>query len=176
MNTMVRRRVIRAMARLTHIDPEVALSSKRHNPILDREIHIEEELINLKESLESLATASDSLRDYPKMYQYIAREKRAIMKHCFGLVVRMMHGWALPRPYTKDDIDFAVRRLIQLIVSEAQRAGKRLDEDVLDAFRPFLTVRQRLALRDFGLDLVMQATQLNRASALIGKLPLPRLK
>jgi hypothetical protein len=170
------RSVIRAIARLTHIDPVLAMRSKRHNPILDSEIHIEEELINLQESIESLVSAGDTIKEYPKVYSYISREKRAITKHCIGLVVRMLHGRALPRPYTKDDIDFALRRLVQLIVCEAERAGKRIDDDLMAVFRPFLTVRQRVALRDFGMDLFLQVTQVHRAQSMIGKIPQLRFK
>lgn len=60
-------KVLKAIARLTHIDPAAAIKSKRHNPILDAEIHIEEELINLQESLDSYYAAGDSLRQYPKV-------------------------------------------------------------------------------------------------------------
>lgn len=175
-NVTAGRSVVRAIARLTHIDPVAATRSKRHNPILDSEIHIEEELINLQESLDSLATAGDTLKEYPKVYSYISREKRAIMKHCLGLVIRMLHGRTLPRAYTKDDIDFAMKRLVQLIVLEAERAGKRIDEDLMAVFRPFLTVRQRVALRDFGMDLLIQAAQVRRAQNIISRLPQVRLK
>lgn len=171
MNTAATRSVIRAIARLTRIDPVVATRSKRHNPILDSEIHIEEELINLQESIDSLATAGDTIKEYPQVYSYISREKRAITKHCIGLVVRMMQGRTLPRPYTKDDIDYALRRLVQLIVSEAQTSGKPIDDSQMALFRPFLTVRQRVELRDWGMDLVVQATQMRRAGLLMSKLP-----
>ncbi len=171
MNKSARNATIRAIAKLTHIDLVSAIKSKRMSPILDSEIHIEEELINLKESLDSYYTAGETLRQYPRMYSHISREKRAILKHCIGLVVRMMHGRALPRPYSKQDVDYAVRRLVQLIVLEAQKAGRRIDDDVLAVLRPYLSVRQRLALRDFGMDLLMQVSQLQRAQSLLGRLP-----
>lgn len=170
MNNKATRSVIRAIARLTRIDPVVATRSKRHNPILDSEIHIEEELINLQESIDSLATAGDTLKEYPKVYAYVSREKRAITKHCIGLVVRMLHGRTLPRPYTRDDIEYALRRLVQLVVFEARRAGKRIDDDQMALFRPFLTVRQRVVLRDWGMDLVLEVTQVRRAGLLMAKL------
>ena len=163
---------LKAVAKITHIDLVAAIKSKRHNPILDSEIPIEEELINLKESLDSYYTAGDTLQQYPKIYSHISREKRAITKHCIGLLVRMMHGKQLPRPYSKQDVDFALRRLVQLVVEEARRAGKRIDDDIMEIFRPYLSVRQRVALRDFSMDLVMQSSQIQiqRAQTFVGKL------
>jgi hypothetical protein len=178
MNTSARSKAVRAMAKLTHIDLVSAIKSKRHNPIMDREILIEEELINLQESLDSYHSAGDNLRQYPKMYAHVSQEKRAILQHCIGLVVRMMHGRKFPRAYTKQDIDDSLRRLVQLVIDETRRAGKQIDTEIMDAVRPYLTVRQRVALRDFGMDLVMQATQLRHfrpvAAGLAGRLPILR--
>lgn len=169
MNKATLKSTVLAVAKLMHIDPVAAVKSRRHNPILDSEIDIEEELINLKESIESYSAAGDTLQQYPKVYSYISREKRAILKHCIGLTVRMVHGRALPRPYSRQDVEFAVRRLVQLIVYESKMQGKRLDDEFLARFRPFLTVRQRLALRDYGMDMVSQAVRIERASAALGR-------
>ncbi|MDB5181531.1 MAG: hypothetical protein JWP13_294 [Candidatus Saccharibacteria bacterium] len=165
---------LKAVAKLTHIDLVSAVKSKRHNPILDSEIHIEEELINLKESFDTYYTAEESIRNYPQMHIHVTREKRAIMKHCIGLVIRMINGNKLPRPYTKHDIDFAVRRLVQTTVEEARRAGRKLDDDVMEIFRPYLSLRQRIALRDFTKDMVIPTESIQRAQALVGKLPILR--
>lgn len=167
---------LRAIARLAHIDIASAVQTTRHNPILDSEVHIEEELINLQESLDSYYAAGDTIHKYPQMYQHLAQERRQILKHCLGLIVRMMHGKRLPRPYHKEDVDYAVKRLVQLVVEEARRAGKRLDQKTVEIFRPYLTVRQRIALRDFGMDLLMHASQIHRAQSLAGRLQLPRLR
>jgi hypothetical protein len=174
MNAPTRGSVIRTIAKLTHIDLVSAIKSHRHNPILDSEIHIEEELINLKESFDAYYTSEESIRKYPKMHAHVAEEKRDILKHCLGLVVRMMHGKQLPRPYTKADLDFAVRRLVQLIVDETRRAGKQLDDDVMAVFRPYLSVRQRVALREFNFDKVTSSEYMQRAQTIVGKLPLLR--
>jgi hypothetical protein len=174
MNNSARAKALRAIAKLTNIDLAAAVKAKRHNPILDSEIDIEEELINLKESLDTFHSAGETLREYPKMYAHIVRERRAIMKHCLGLAARMLHGRALPRPYSKRDADEAIARLVQLVVLETKRAGQRLDDELLDVFRPFLTVRQRVILRDWSIDLILKASQLQRASDLAGKLPVLR--
>lgn len=167
---------LKAIAKITRIDLMSAIKTKRHNPILDTEIHIEEELINLQESLDSYYTAGETLREYPKMYAHISREKRAIMKHCIGLVVRMMHGRKLPRQYTKQDVDYALRRLVQLIVLESRRAGRRIDDDIMEIFRPYLTMRQRVAMRDFGVDMIVQARHIQRAAGFASRLPILRSK
>jgi hypothetical protein len=168
------------MAKLTHIDLVSAIKSKRHNPIMDREILIEEELINLQESLDSYHSAGDTIRQYPQMYAHVSQEKRAILQHCIGLVMRMMHGRKFPRAYTKQDIDDALRRLVQLVIDETRRTGKQLDAEIMDAVRPYLTVRQRVALRDFGMDLLMQVTHLRlfrpMAAGLAEKLPTLRFR
>lgn len=174
MSASARKSVIRAVAKLTHIDLVSAIKTKRHNPILDTEIHIEEELINLKESFETYYTAGDTLRKYPKMHAHVSREKRDILTHCIGLVVRMMHGKQLPRPYSKEDVDFAVRRLVQIIVEEARRVGKRIDDDTMELFRPYLSMRQRVALRDFNVDMITQAPSFQRAQSLVNRLTVLR--
>lgn len=166
------KKALKAIVRLSHVDPTTAIQMRRHNPILDSEFHIEEELINLQESLDSFYAAGETSHHYPQMYEYIAREKRQILQHCVGLIIRMIHGRNLPRPYTRSDIDASMQRLVQLIVEEARRAGKRLDEDVLRIFRPYLTVRQRLSLHDYGFDLVLQAVQYYRALSLITRRPM----
>lgn len=162
---------LKAVAKLSHIDLVAAIRTTRHNPILDSEIHIEEELINLQESLDSYYAAGDTLQKYPKIYKHVVQEKQVIMQHCIGLVVRMMHGKQLPRTYSKQDIDYAIKRLVQMVVEETYRTGRRIDADVLDIFKPFLTVRQRVAIREWGMDLLMQASQLPKMYDAAQRLP-----
>lgn len=157
---------LKAVSKLTRIDLVTAVRTKRHNPILDSEIHIEEELINLQESLDSFYAAGETLEKYPVVRSHIARERRVILKHCIGLIVRMMHGRSLPHAYTQKDVEFAVQKLVQLVVEEARRTGKRIDDDMMEVFRPFLTVRQRVAMREWGVDLIARAAQWQRISML----------
>lgn len=165
---------LREVARLTRIDLLSAVRTKRHNPILDSEIHIEEELINLQESLDSMYAAGDTLEAYPQIKSHISREKNHITKHCMGMILRMMHGRSLPHPYTQEDIEFAVRKLVQLVVDEARRTGKRIDDDMMEVFKPFLSVRQRVEMREWGMDLVVQASQAPKVVSLVSRLPIIR--
>ena len=151
---------LKAVAALSKIDIHTAVKTTRYNPILDSEIHIEEELINLKETLDSYYAAGGTLRRYPKIRLHVLQERRIILQHCIGLVERMLHGRKLPYKYTVQDIDHAVRRLVQLMVNDAHRTGRQIDTDSIAVFRPFMTVRQRVALREWGIDLLVQATQL----------------
>jgi hypothetical protein len=170
------KRALKTVAQLAHVDLMSAIQTRRISPLLESEINIDEELINLKESIESYYTAGDTIRHYPKMYEHAVKEKRDIMKHCFGLVVRMMMGKRLPLPYNREDIDMAVRRLIQLVVEETRLAGKRLDNEMIETFRPYLNMRQRVALRDFRVDMVMSSDYMQRALGMVGRLPLLRSK
>ncbi|HSH55920.1 MAG TPA: hypothetical protein VK983_03780 [Candidatus Limnocylindrales bacterium] len=167
---------LKAVSRLTRIDLVSAARTKRHNPILDSEIHIEEELINLQESLDSLYAAGDTLQQYPKIKSHISQEKRQITKHCIGMIIRMMHGRALPRSYTQKDIEFALAKLVQLVVDEARRTGKRIDEDMIQVFRPFLSLRQRVEMRELGFDMVVQASQMPRLMQYVNRLSVPKLR
>ncbi len=151
---------LKAIARLGRIDVKSAAKITRQNPLLETEIDIGEELINLQESLDTYHTAGDTLRDYPTMQTYFRQERETILQHCIGLVSRMLGGHRLPYPYTARDVDHAVRRLIQLLVEDSRRTGRRIDVDIMEVFRPFMTVRQRVRMRQWGLDLVMQASQL----------------
>jgi hypothetical protein len=170
------KRALKTVARLAHVDLVSAVRTTRFNPLLESEINVDAELINLKESIESYYSAGESLRDYPQIYEHISQEKREILKHCFGLVTRMLLGKKLPLPYTREDTDFALRRLVQLIVGEARYAGKRLDQEMINIFRPYLSLRQRLQLRDFTVDMVMTSDYMQRAQLMAGRLPLLRTK
>lgn len=175
-NRLMNKRAMKAVARLAHIDLKSALGTHRISPIMEREVNVDEELINLRESVETYYTAGETIREYPQMYEHAVQEKREITKHCFGLIVRMMLGRNLPLPYTREDVDHAVRRLVQIIVDEARYAGKRLDEEMIQIFRPYLTMKQRIALRDFRIDTVMSSGYMQRAQGMVNRLPLLRSK
>lgn len=138
---------LKGVASVTQIDIKTAIRTTRHNPLLESEIHIDEELINLKETLDSYHSAGDTLQEYPVVRAHVLKERRTIMQHCIGLVVRMLHDKQLPHEYTAEDTDYAVRRLVQLVVHDCKRAGQKIDHDVMEVFRPFMTMRQRLELR-----------------------------
>lgn len=167
---------LKTVAQLAHVDLASATRVRRISPLLESEINIDEELINLRESVESYFTAGETIREYPKMYEHAFREKREITRHCFGLVVRMLLGGQLPLPYNREDIDMAVRRLVQIVVDEARYAGKRLDNEMIEIFRPYLSIKQRVALRDFTIDSVMSSGYMQRAQAVVGRWPLLRAK
>lgn len=140
---------LKAAAKLANVDLQTATTTVRHNPILGEEIHIEEELINLEESLATNRAAEDSLKSYPKMHHHIVREQRLMLKHCFGQAARMLQGRRLPRKYTKKDTEYAVSKLIQILIGEAIRLGKQIDREVLETVKPFLTMRQRYELGEW---------------------------
>jgi hypothetical protein len=138
---------LKGVAKVTHINIQTAVRTVRQNPLIESEIHIDEELINLKESLDAYHAAGATLKDYPSIRAHILHERRTIMQHCIGLVVRMLYGKRLPHDYNENDIDYAVRRLVRLVVIDARRAGLRIDRDIMEVFQPFLTVRQRIRMR-----------------------------
>ncbi|HVS59007.1 MAG TPA: hypothetical protein VHD60_04740 [Candidatus Saccharimonadales bacterium] len=139
---------LRAVARLAHINVYDAYTVVRHNPLLGEEIHIEEELINLEELIKTYHMGGGSLNRYPSMKQHILREKRLVLKHCIGLIIRMLQGKRLPRSYTSVDIKHAIRRLVRLVIEDAQKAHIRLDDEVLHGVQPLLSWRQRYAYWD----------------------------
>lgn len=141
---------LKAIAQLAEVDLNEATTIVRRNPLLEEEIHIDEELINLEETIVSNRVASESLRSYPTVRKHLLVEQRVMLKHCFGQIARMMQGRRLPRRYTEKDITFATTKLVRLIVNEALRVGKAIDDDVLEAIKPFLTIRQRIELREWG--------------------------
>lgn len=138
------------LAQLSAVDMKRATASSRRHPLWDEEIHIEEELINLDESLTTHRVAEDTLREYPSMYKHLLKEQRAILNHCVGLIARMIKGDNLPRSYSEADTTYALTRLTRLIVAEALRVGRQIDEEVLEALKPFLSLQQRLQLREWG--------------------------
>lgn len=141
---------LKAAARLANVDLQAAVVTVRHNPILGEEIHIEEELINLEESLATNRAAEDSLKSYPKMHHHIVCEQRLMLKHCFGQATRMLQGRRLPRKYTRKDTEYAVSKLIQILIGEALRLGRQIDHEILETVKPFLTMRQRYELGEWN--------------------------
>lgn len=135
-----------AVAKLANVDLHAAASTVRHNPILGEEIHIEEELINLEESLVGNRAADDSLKKYPKMHLHVVREQRLMLKHCFAQLNRMIQGRRLPRKYSRKDTEYAMSKLVQILIGEALRVGKHIDKETLETVKPFLTIKQRYEL------------------------------
>lgn len=139
-----------AIARLTHVDIKGAITFKREHPLWGEEIYIEEELINLAEAFTSTASAIESMRSYPAMRVPIIKEQRAILTHCIGMIARMTTGRRLSREYSERDVRLAVTKLVRLIVNEAMRVGKKIDNDILIAIKPYLSFRQRISLRQWS--------------------------
>lgn len=140
------KRTLSALAQLTNINIKEAKQVTRHHPLLNEEINIEEELVNLEEAFSTYETAAKTLKQYPQLSRHMVVEQRTILKHCVGLVARMIQGKSLPRKYDHDDISYALMKLVRLIVREALRVGKRIDKETLHSFEPYLTPRQRLKL------------------------------
>jgi len=140
---------LHAVAKLANINLGQAEKVVREHPILGEEIHIDEELINLEESLASNRAANHSLKEYPKLYRHIVREQRQMLKHCFGQLTRMMQGRRLPRKYSDKDTEYALGKLIQILIGEALRIGKPIDSETLNVVKPFLTLRQRKELGEW---------------------------
>lgn len=147
---------LKAIAKFSRIDINAAAQTTRRNPILDSEINIDEELINLKESLDSYYVAGDTLRSYPTIRQHFLHERQAILQHCIGLVERMLRGRRMQYAYTAADIDHAIRRLIHLLVEDARRTGRRIDTDIMDIFVPFMSIRQRVAMRQWHMNMFLR--------------------
>jgi hypothetical protein len=162
---------LRAVARLTHINLGQATMIVRHNPLLGDEIHIEEELINLEEAINTYRMAADTLDQYPHMRIQLIREKRLILKHCLGLVVRMIHGNALPREYDENDTSRATKRLVELVVADIHRSGVAIDDDILKAVRPCISLRTRLG---FAAEKIWDKTRDTLPLFLPNKLALPK--
>jgi hypothetical protein len=144
------KQALRAIADLTRVNVREATHFTRMHPLWGEEIYIEEELINLAEAFESAASATESLRDYPKMRLPIIKEQRAILTHCVGMIARMTKGKQLPREYTDQDVQLAVTKLVRLIVGEAMRVGKKIDDEILKSIKPYLSFSQRMHLHQWS--------------------------
>lgn len=136
---------LQAAAKVADITMAEAARTVRKHPLLEEEIHISEELINLEESLQTHGVGSEVLKSYPKLQRHIQAEQKQIIKHSIGLIDRMLHQRRLPRHYTRHDTEYSLKKLIRLIVAEAQLVNKEIDDDVMKLLRPFLTRRQRFA-------------------------------
>lgn len=140
---------LKAVAQLADLDMKTALVSTRRHPLWEEEIHIEEELINLQEAFETHAAADESLTQYPKLRRHLVREQRTILRHCVGLIARMQKKQRLPREYDEQDLTYAITKLTRLLITEAMRVDKKIDEEIIEILRPFLSLKQRLQLRQW---------------------------
>lgn len=141
------RQALHALADLVRVNIKDAHTITRNHGLWEEELHIEEELINLREAFATNIAASESLRAYPKMRMNFVKEQRAILGHCIGLLSRMVAGGVLPREYDQRDVAYAMTRLVRMITDEALRVGKHIDAEVLAVLRPYMSMRQRMAFR-----------------------------
>jgi hypothetical protein len=135
---------LKTIAKLSHVNVREAVNAVRKNPLLGDEIHIDEELINLEEAMHSYRLATENLIHYPTIKAHLHREKRDILKHCFGLIIRMVYNKRLPHAYDINDTRRAIRRLVQLVVEDMRRSKMQIDQTSVDILFPLLNVRQRL--------------------------------
>jgi hypothetical protein len=152
---------LRAAARITGINLKAAESAQRHNPLLGEEVMINQELINLKESYGMSRASQDTILRFPSMYQNLMQDQGEATLHSIGLIGRMIHGQRLPQTYSKRDTLVALTTLVRLVVGEAVRCGKRLDDEIIEVVRPYLTLRQRKALKQriaFDMNLQFELT------------------
>lgn len=157
---------LKAAAQLADINIRSAATTVRHNALFDEEIHIEEELINLEEVLAARTVAQGSLSSYPKVRRHMMQERKEVMEHCVGLIIRMLQGKRLPRRYSEKDTEYALTRLVRMIVDEARRIEKEIDQDVMDVIRPFLSFKQKIALREWSVPNVWLGFQIIRRKLL----------
>ena len=136
---------IRALSRIVGIDVDDAEKTIRKNPLFGDEIHINEELINLDESLKHYLAAAPTLKKYPKLEKHLKQELKSILTHCLGLIVRMSRRRSVPFSYDEDTVKWSVTRLCRTIVDGAiyARKARRLDRDAVEVLYPLLSVKQR---------------------------------
>ena len=143
---------LKAVASVANINIGQATQITRRQPLFDEEIHIEEELINLEEAIDSYHLAAPTLKEYPDMRRQALRERRAILTHCVGLIARMLHKQPLPREYTPADTQFAIQKLVRLLVKDARKVGYQLNNKQLEAMRPYMNWQQQFNYREWTLN------------------------
>jgi len=142
------RHALKAIAGLTRVNVREAVKVQRRSPVLNEEIHIEEELINLEEAVKTYRIALPTLKQYPAMRPHLQQEKRLILQHCIGLIVRMLLKKPLPRHYTTEDISRAITKLVRIIVEDIRRNGFDFDVETRRIFEPFLDLKLKLMLSE----------------------------
>jgi hypothetical protein len=143
------KQALEAIAKITDIDIEQAAAMCRRHPLFDEEIHIEEELINLEEAVKAYTVAIESkaLKHYPHLRRHLLVDCRLTLVHTIGLVVRMLRKQDLPRKYSEDDIKFAIHKIVRLVIADARRTNRRLNDEIINATRPFMSLKQQLIFR-----------------------------
>ncbi len=137
------KQALEAVAKVVGINLEEAAKITRKQPLFNEEIHIEEELINLEEAIKTYHVAAVTLKQYPKMQKHARGERRLIMVHCIGLISRMIKGHKLPREYTEQDTQFAIHKLVSLLVNDAQKLGYKLHKSEIEKMVPYMTFWQK---------------------------------
>lgn len=139
---------LKAIAKLAGVNMQRAAKVVRKNPLLREEVHIQESLVNLEESLESFKAAEGTLDRYPNVRVHVLKEQRLILHHCIGSIFRMLQGeHSLPAPYTDKEIARYLTRLIRLVVGETMRSSDKIDNEVLEIVSPYLNWHQRFLIR-----------------------------
>lgn len=145
--TRLMKHAVKAIADIYKIELNDAARYVRRNPLLGEEIPIYQELANLEEAMQSYWSAHKSFEQFPKVHQHLATERHQALKHCIGLIVRMIRHEKLAQPYDQKDIALAVKRLARLVCDELAAAGREMDRKTKHVLYPLLTWRQRLEKR-----------------------------
>lgn len=138
---------LKAIADVYHIELHEAAQYRRQNPLIGDEIQIEQELVNLEEAMQAYWSARGAFTKYPQIHQHLAIERHQALKHCIGLLVRMLKQEPLRHPYEQKDIALALRRLARLVCDELKAAGREMDRKTVHVLAPLLSWRQRLEKR-----------------------------
>ncbi|HET6924703.1 MAG TPA: hypothetical protein VFH39_02655 [Candidatus Saccharimonadales bacterium] len=144
----LQKHALSAVAKLTHVDLHEAVAVQRTSPLLNEEIPLEEELINLEEAVKTYRLAMPNFQRYPKMRTHLHQEKRLILKHCLGLMMRLLMKRPMHGAASSSDAGRAISRLVQIIVEDIRRNGIRLDTETKRIFEPFLDLKLRLMLSE----------------------------
>jgi hypothetical protein len=142
--------LITTIAKLARIDPDKAGKAIRRHPVFGDEIHIDEELINLREAMQHYIDAGKAVKQYPAVEKHLRNEVKTIFTHCIGLVQRMIDGKPLPHSYTNDDIDAAIKQLIRILVDVGLANGRlqMCSRRIVAMLEPYMTFRQRSRLQE----------------------------
>ncbi|MDB5185731.1 MAG: hypothetical protein JWL85_254 [Candidatus Saccharibacteria bacterium] len=138
------RAAILAVAKLANVQISEAIKANRQHPLFGNEIDIKEELINLEEAIRVHHIGAASLKKYPTIEKHVMKEREQILVHCIGLVSRMLRGRKLDFDYTEEDIAYATKKLVRLIVKDAEKFGyfEGLNANAFKALLPYMTAAQ----------------------------------
>ncbi len=139
------KQVIETLIKLAGLEAGKIDGIIRRHPLFGNEIHIDEELSNLTDSLDLYLRNQKSMKEYPAISKHTRSELQASLNHCLSILWRMAHGEKLGYAYNEKYLRNIIKEVTRVMVEAVQLTNnhKLISGDAYKLLYPLMTLNQR---------------------------------